>query len=68
VERSRRQTSVFRLRVTRAKDLAPVLNCRTEHPNRNVNRLTLAFLSRSLTLAVSHPHSTPPVQPETIAA
>ena len=40
------------MRVARVRDFAPG----AEHRDRNVIPLTLAFLSRSLTLAVSRPH------------
>ena len=40
------------MRVARVRDLAPG----AEHRDRNVILVTLAFLSRSLTLAVSRPH------------
>src|SRR5271156_1135711 len=46
------------------RDLAPG----AEQRDRNVILLTLAFLSRSLTLAVSFPHLIAQVYPETIAA
>ena len=50
--------------MTRVRDLAPG----TEHRDRSVIRLTLAFLSRSLILAVSLPHLISQVYPETIAS
>jgi hypothetical protein len=56
--------STFRLPVNRVRDSAPGV----EHRDRNVILLTLAFLSRSLTLAISHPHLIAQVYPETMAA
>jgi hypothetical protein len=54
--------STFRLPVNRVRDSAPG----AEHQDRNVILLTLAFLSRSLTLAISHAHLIAQVYPETM--
>jgi hypothetical protein len=53
-----------RLRVARVKDLFPG----TEHRERHVILVTLAFLSRSLTLAISRPHLITQIYAEKIAA
>jgi len=56
--------STFRLPVNRVRDSATG----AEHRDRNVILLALAFLSRSLTLAISHPHLIAQAYPETMAA